>query len=327
MERPHVVVTYPASPEEKAVVQEVLGDEATVEFLSDLGPAEQAAAVQRAAVLLALHLTREVPDLGDRSLEQVRFLQLLSAGADHLPFAELPPQMVIASNAGAYSVPMAEHVLGMILALAKRLCVENQKLRHGEFDHTTPNRLLRDMTAGILGFGGIGRATARLLRALGLRIMALNTSGTSTEPANFVGTLQDLEQVLRAVGVVGVALPLTRATRGLLGKEQLDWMKPQAILINVSRGALLQEDALYAHVRSHPDFLLGIDAWWTEPHGKGSFRMEYPFLDLPNVLGSPHNSALVCETPRIAARQAAENIRRYLRGNHVTGLVRRENYV
>ena len=268
------------------------------------------------------HLSFEYP-----YLERVRFIQLMSAGAEHLPFADLPAHITIASNAGAYANPMAEHVMGMTLALAKRLCTENQKLRNGEFDQLTPNRSLSGLTAGILGFGGIGRATARLMRAFSMHIYAINTSGSSSEPADFVGTLQNLEKVLRASDVVVVSLPLTRATRGLIGVEQLDWMKPDAILISVSRGAILAEGALYNHVKSHPNFLVGIDAWWTEPFMRGSFKMEYPFLDLPNVLGSPHNSAMVSGVLMDAARQAIVNVKRYIQGEKVTGLVRREDYL
>lgn len=104
-------------------------------------------------------------------------------------------------------------------------------------------------------------------------------------------------------------------------------MKPDAILINVARGALLDEEALYKHVKSHPDFLVGIDAWWTEPFLVGQFRMEYPFLDLPNVLGSPHNSGVVPGVLMSASRQAVDNIQRFLKGEQVTGIVRREDYL
>jgi phosphoglycerate dehydrogenase-like enzyme len=104
-------------------------------------------------------------------------------------------------------------------------------------------------------------------------------------------------------------------------------MKPDAILINVSRAEILDEAALYAHVKSHPNFLLGIDAWWTEPFMQGTFRLEHPFLDLPNVIGSPHNSAIVAGGRLIAARQAAENIRRFIEGDRTVGIVRREDYL
>jgi phosphoglycerate dehydrogenase-like enzyme len=100
-----------------------------------------------------------------------------------------------------------------------------------------------------------------------------------------------------------------------------------AILINVARGALLDEEALYEHLKSHPDFLLGIDAWWTEPFLAGQFRMEYPFLELLNVLGSPHNSGVVPGVMMAATRQAAENVQRFLKGEQVVGIARREDYL
>ena len=244
-----------------------------------------------------------------------------------MPFAELPSHIIVASNPGAYATPMAEHVMAMTLALAKRLLIEHQKLRNGEFDQFTPNRMLSGTTAGILGFGGIGRATARLMRAFAMHIYALNQSGKSTEPADFIGTLQDLEHVLRASDVVVISLPLTRTTKGLIGKKELAWMKPDALLVNVARGAIIDEEALYTHLKSHPTFMAGIDAWWTEPFLHGTFRMDYPFLELPNVLGSPHNSAVVSNIILEAARQAAENVKHFLEGEKVIGIVRREDYL
>jgi len=327
MERQNIVVTYKASPTEKALYQEILGSDAPLTYLNEIPPTQRKEALEHANVLLSWNFPREIQPQEYPYLQQVRFIQLISAGADHMPFAELPPQIIIASNPGAYAVPMAEHVMAMTLALAKRLLVENEKLKHGEFDQFTPNRLLAGTTAGILGFGGIGRATARLLRTFSMHIYAINHSGTNSEPVEFIGTLHDLEHVLRASDVVVISLPLTRATRGLIGKDQLAWMKPNAILVNVARGAIIDEEALYNHAKSHPDFLVGIDAWWTEPFLHGQFRIEYPFLDLPNVLGSPHNSAIVSGILQNAARQAAENIKHFLHGEKVIGIVRREDYL
>jgi len=327
MDKQHIVVTFNTSPEEKALFREILGSEASLTFLDEIPPAQRGRVLEGATILLAWNFPREIGQEDYPHLQQVRFIQLLSAGADHMPFAGLPSPTLVASNPGAYATPMAEHVLAMTLALAKRLLVENQKLRHGEFDQFTPNRLLSGMTAGILGFGGIGRATARLMRAFSMRIAAINTSGSSPEPTDFLGTLHDLEHVLRQSDVVVISLPLTRATRGLIDKEELAWMKSDAILVNVARGAIIDEQALYMHVKNHPTFLVGIDAWWTEPFLHGTFRMDYPFLELPNVLGSPHNSAVVPQALVDAARQAAENVKHFLRGEKVTGMARREDYL
>jgi len=327
MDKQNIVVTYNASSEQKALVLAMLGSEASLIFLHDIAPALREQVLREATILLSWNFPREILPQDYPNLQQVTFIQLLSAGADHMPFADLPTHFIVASNPGAYAAPMAEHVLAMTLALAKRLLIANQQLKNGDFDQFIPNRLLAGMTAGILGFGGIGRATARLMRAFGMKIFAINHSGTSPEPADFLGTLHDLELVLRESDVVVISLPLTTATRGLIGKQELAWMKPDAMLINVARGALLDEEALYAHVKSHPSFLLGIDAWWTEPFLHGQFRMEYPFLDLPNVLGSPHNSTIVSGILVDATRQAAENVKHFLKGEQVRGVARREDYL
>ncbi len=327
MDKPNIVVTFRPFPGQQEFLTEMLGENASLAFLTDLEPGQREQALEEAAILLAWNFPREIQPQEYSLLRRVLFIQLLSAGADHMPFADLPPRIIVASNPGAYAVPMAEHVIAMTLALAKHLLVQQQKLKQEQFDQFTPNRMLSGMTAGILGYGGIGRATARLMRAFGMRIYAVNTSGTSPDPADFVGTLRDIERVLRESDVVVLSLPLTRTTRGIIGERELGWMKPDAILINVARGALLDEEALYRHVKSHPDFLLGIDAWWTEPFLAGQFRMEYPFLDLSNVLGSPHNSGVVPGVLMSASRQAAENVKRFLTGEQVVGLVRREEYL
>jgi phosphoglycerate dehydrogenase-like enzyme len=179
----------------------------------------------------------------------------------------------------------------------------------------------------ILGFGGIGRATARLMRAFGARIHAVNSSGRSSEPAEFTGTLADLDRVLAAADVLVISLPLINATRGLIGARELGLMKPEAILVNLGRAAIVDERALYEHLRDHPGFCAGIDAWWQEPGPGREFSTNYPFFELPNLLGSPHNSGVTDGALQVGARHAAENVRRFLAGEAVTGVARREDYL
>jgi phosphoglycerate dehydrogenase-like enzyme len=281
MDKQQVLISFNASPEVKALFSEILDSDAVLTFLDEIPSEQRPAALQSARILLTWNFPREIAPQEYPLLQNIQFMQLMSAGADHIPFAGLPSQITYASNAGAYALPMAEHVLALTLTLAKRICIQNQKLKTGEFDQSTRNRLLSGKTACILGFGGIGKAAARLLCAFNMPILAINRSGSSSETVDFVGTLRDLEKVLRACDVLVVSLPLTSATRGCIGKRELEWMKPDAILINVSRGAILDERALYDHVKIHPNFMLGIDAWWTEPFRQGPLKWNIPFWICP----------------------------------------------
>src|SRR6266851_4903350 len=164
MDKQNIVVTYNASPEQKALFLEVLGSFATLTYLNEIPPVQREQSLEHANILISWNFPREVLPQEYPRLQQVTFIQLLSAGADHMPFADLPSHIIVASNPGAYATPMAEHVMAMTLALAKRLLIENQKLRNGEFDQFTPNRLLSGMTAGILGFGGEGAGDCKTLQ-------------------------------------------------------------------------------------------------------------------------------------------------------------------
>jgi D-isomer specific 2-hydroxyacid dehydrogenase, NAD binding domain len=131
---------------------------------------------------------------------------------------------------------MAEHVMAMTLSLAKHLPQRHAATAEGRFDRSPPALSMDGAVCAILGFGGIGIATARLMRAFGTRVYALNRTGQTAEPVDFVGTLDDLDDVLPVADVVVISLPLTQATRGLIGARELSSMKPAAIVVNVGPG-------------------------------------------------------------------------------------------
>jgi phosphoglycerate dehydrogenase-like enzyme len=321
-----VSVTFPVRQGDREGLESILREEARVAFLAEASPEERGSSLEVSVALLSWMWAAEIRPEEHGSLGSVRFLQLISAGADGVPFDLIPSAIDVASNVGGYAEPMAEHVVAMALALAKRLQQRHAELARGEFHHFAFSRTLNGSVAGILGYGGIGGEVARLLRPFGVRIHAVNTSGRTDDGVEFAGTLADLDQVVRAADMLVIALPLTANTRGLIGRRELELMKPDAILVNVARGAIVDEEALYEHLRSHPDLMAGLDVWWREPLTHGEFRTDFPFFDLPNVLGTPHNSALVPGSLETAARRAAENVLRYLRGEPVRGIVRREDY-
>lgn len=321
-----VAVSYPADEEYARVNSAILAGDARVAYTHELADAQRAQTLRHAEALLAWELPKEIPAGALRAAPGLRFVQFLSAGVDAIDFSALPDRLILASNAGAYAGAMSEHVLAMTLSLAKRLPQRHAALAAGRFDKWAPSLALDGAICAILGLGGTGTATARLMTAFGAHIHAVNRTGQTGEPAEFVGTLADLDRVLEVADVLVISLPLTLATRGLIGCRELALMKPTAIVVNVARGAIIDQAALYEHLRTHPRFGAGIDTWWDEPTGDTPFRTDYPFFELPNLIGSPHNSSIVPGTMLSAARLGAENVRRYLRGEAVTGVVRRADY-
>ena len=308
----NLVVTFKVDDQQKKLIESSVKN-ADVKFLKDYDETRYLNLLKDADVLLAWNPSRELRSLRINSLTNIKFVQLLSAGYDHIDFNMFPEGCKIASNNGAYAEPMAEHILAMVLTLAKKLFLNHKKLSEGEFNQQEVNISLKDSIVGILGYGGIGKAAAKLLRPFGSKIYALNSSGKTNEPVDFIGTLNDLRFILQNSDIVIISLPLIDETKNLIGKKELELMKPNAILVNVARGQIINESDLYEHLKTHPEFYAGIDAWWVEPFTEGEFKLNFPFFELPNILGSPHNSAIVPGSLAEGLKHAVENINLYIK--------------
>ncbi len=160
-----------------------------------------------------------------------------------------------------------------------------------------------------------------------MKIMAINSSGRTDREIDFIGTLSDLDKVLAESDFMLLSIGLNRNTRGLIGKRELELMKPDAVLINVARGDLIDERSLYEHLKTHPHFKAGIEAWWIEPFNYPKFEVHYPFFELDNLLGSPHNSFLTEGALVMALDRDLDNILRFLHGDPLRNVQRREDYI
>ncbi len=318
---PSLLVTMETEPRLREVITAATGARGAISYLSDLACSDRAEALRTADVVLARNTGKELRQGEAALLARARLVQFVTAGVDYVPLGDLPPGLPIACNGGGYAEPMAEHAVAMTFAAAKRLVVEHGKLARGEFDQFRPNRMLAGGICGILGFGRIGVATARVMRALGLKVHAINRSGRTTEPLDWIGSSQERDALLGNADVLVLSVPLTKATVGMIGARELALMKRDAILVNLARGEIVDEAALYAHLLENPRFTACIDAWWIEPVRHGHFRMDHPFLRLPNVIASPHNSASVSGWREVAVRRAAENAVRALSGEMPLHLV------
>jgi phosphoglycerate dehydrogenase-like enzyme len=319
-----LLVTFKPTEAERTIVSECVGDVAEIRYLTESDGAERRDVLSRADVLLARNTAKELQPEELPLIRKARLIQFLSAGLDYLPLSDLPAGVPLGKNAGAYAEPMAEHALAMALAAAKRVLVEHQNLLRGEFNQFTPNKLLKGRICGIFGFGGIGSATARLMRCVGMHIHAINRRGMTDEQVEWIGTADRLDELLAAADVLVISAPLTRATQGVIGARELSLTKEDAILINLARGEIIDEDSLYDHLKAKPRFTACLDAWWIEPVRHGEFRLKRPLLQLPNVIGSPHNSASVANAYDVALRHALANCRRALMGEMPLHLLRQD---
>jgi len=260
-------------------------------------------------------------------MRRLELVQGLFAGVDHLPWEEIPANATVCSNAGAQADAVAEHALALILAAAKRIPFHDAAVREGRFPQEVRSRRLEGLTLGILGYGHIGRSVAVRAKAFGMRILALNRTGGGEGP---VDTWLREDEALRLAAesdVVVCCLPLTKRTEGTIGGVFLAAMRPEAILVNISRGKVIDEDALFEHLRTHPEFTAALDVWWRYPREEGDRPYARPFHELPNVVMTPHVAFSATDNAERVLAHALENVSRHLRGEPIRNVAQREEYL
>ncbi len=319
-----ITVSFKPDKEQREAIGRIFSGN-DLSFLVDYDDKKRRAdRLDQTELLIAWNPTNEFDDDDRKHLYNVKFVQLISAGYDHLKFEMFSPGCRIAANQGAYALPMAEHVVAMILERAKKLRQYHDLLADGKFEQRrSVTKQITGSTLGVVGFGSIGKEAARMMSPFSVRVLAINTTGMTDQQVEFCGTLKDLDFVLAKSDFIVLSLPLNEGTQGLIGNRELEIMKPDGILVNVARGAIVQQKALFEHLKSHPEFSACIDAWWVEPFRQGKFQIDYPFFELPNLLGSPHNSAMVDGIMVHGVARAAENALEFLGNGNVKGLVPR----
>ena len=272
-----------------------------------------------------IYLGSGVPrDFFLKALPTLKWVHTGSAGVGAALFRELVESDVVLTNsAGIHAPPMAETVLGMMLYFARGFDFALRDQLAGRWDQTafgtaaSPVTELSGGTLGIVGYGGVGRSIAQKARAFGMRVLATRrTARPSDDGTEILSGADALERLLRNSDVVVITVPATAATSRLIGREQLALLKPNAVLINVARGNIIDEAALIDVLKAKRIRGAGLDVFEQEP-----LPAESELWQLPNVLILPHVSAT---TPRFWERQAAfiiENFQRYLRGEKLRNIV------
>ncbi|WP_245413568.1 hydroxyacid dehydrogenase [Mangrovicella endophytica] len=225
----------------------------------------------------------------------------------------------VVNTPGANTQSVAEHAIGLIFALAKALPAGDQSVRRGDhaFRYEAHFTELAGKTFGIVGLGGIGRATAALARALGLRTIGFSARRSDEDfAAAGVERSPSLDALLAASDFVSLHLSLTPETRGLIGARELGLMKPSAFLINTARGGLIDEAALSEALTAGQIAGAGLDVFVSEPLSPQS-----PLAALKNVVLSPHSAGSTEEALRRMACAAADQVVDVLAGRRPLHLV------
>lgn len=303
-----LLVTVKMDNEDKRLLEDTVGDHAAVHYLREEPEAE--AILPEVEVVLCAGLRMFTPE-ALQSMRSLRMIQTLMAGADHLPGELFRRGVAICTGSGIGSHRIAEHAFALLLAAAKNVVTHTNNIRQGRFDRSPVNVELKDSTLAVLGYGHIGRIVGRLGRGFGMRVMAISRSGRADEWVEFAGTPKDLPHVLTQADFIVVCLPLTKHTEGLIGRDELKMMKPNAILVNVGRARVVDESALYEHLKSNPSFRAAFDVWWQYPSCTTGYPFSQPFHELDNFVMTPHVADHVAKHRKDMMRFAIENIGNY----------------
>jgi phosphoglycerate dehydrogenase-like enzyme len=277
-------------------------------------------------VLVTLVFT---PTMG-AAAKRLRLVQVPGAGLDRIDRAALPPGASLA-NVFGHETGIAEYVMGAMLAMSRGFGRLDAALRVGRWQSQwapgtppPPWPELAGRTLGILGYGHIGQALARRARAFEMDVIAIKRNASPSDPYATVYAPDGLDDVLARADYLAITLPLTPTTRGLIGDRELRRMKANAILINVARGEIVDEEALYQALAETRIAGAALDVWYRYPAGTGpSFPARRPFHELPNVLMTPHVSGWTDGMLAARAKLIAENIQRTAQGLPPVNLIAR----
>ncbi len=265
------------------------------------------------------HVLRPLSAADLRAGPRLRLVHKLGAGVNTIDVAAATELgIAVANMPGANAPSVAEGTVLLMLAALRRLTALDRAVRQGAGWPTDPQlgETVRDIggcTVGLVGYGNIAQRVGRIVTAMGATVLHTST-GDDGRPG-----WRPLAELLNGSDIVSLHLPLTAQTRHLLGREALERMKPGAVLVNTSRGAVVDEAALVDALRGGRLAAAGLDVFEVEPVKPGN-----PLLSLPNVVLTPHVTWYTADTMRRYLTEAVANCRRLRDGEplrHVVNLV------
>ena len=307
-----VLVYYPDAGEAKAYAAAVHARHGQIRVVAASTPAEAKAVVADTEVLYAWKFPPELYPAATR----LSWLQVMGAGVDSALVPTLPASVVVTRVPGIFGPWMREYVLGWCLSITQRTEAYRRAQRERRWRQEILPERLAGTTMTIVGLGDIGRTIAAGARALGVRVLGVSRSGRAVRGVDRVFRLSRLDRALTEADFVVLTLPLTNGTRGVLGASALAAMKPTAWLLNIGRGAVVDEAALLAALRERRIAGAVLDVFATEP-----LPAEHPLWGLDNVVVTPHISGP--STPAEITPVFNDNLARWLAGRPLRHVVDR----
>lgn len=258
---------------------------------------------------------------------RIQFVQMFGVGINNIDLSAAASHSVMVAVTPVNHVAVAEHTIALLLVMAKRIIPSDQTLRTGSWSEGFGNGnfsvQLRGKTIGIIGFGRIGQEVARMARGFGMQVIALKQHPYPHPWVQILGSDQ-LETLLKVSDFLIVACPLTKATEGLIGRKEFELMKSTAFLVNIARGKIIDETALYEALRDKQIAGAGLDAWYLYLQ-EDRLSLQLPsnraFHQLENVVMTPHRAAYDRETFEATNDFIVKNVERLASGKRPLGLV------
>ncbi|WP_121612135.1 D-2-hydroxyacid dehydrogenase [Mesobacillus foraminis] len=241
----------------------------------------------------------------------LRWIQSWSAGVNSLPLERLESRNILVTSAnGVHAYPISETIFAMMLGFTRKINTYVKNQLEKKWDHSGLKHEIHGKTIGILGVGAIGKETARIAKAFRMNVLGVRHSGKPEEYVDKMYTPGQLNEILPLCDYVVVTLPLTKETHHLFGREQFSRMKPSAFIINIGRGAIIDESELFLALSGGKIAGAGLDVFEEEPLGGDS-----PLWDMDNVIITPHTAGSTeYYTKRVIEDIFMPNLKMYLKG-------------
>ena len=297
--------------------------ELQIEIVAD--PKELSPEIAASADILVTNIWRA----DYRPAPQVRLVQSVATGIEWIEQSALPPGVPIC-NAYGHETAIAEYVLMVMLVWSHRFReIESDFRVHSSWRPSwvhsgAPHGEIRGSTLGIIGLGRVGQEVARRAAAFGCRILAANRSPRPAgDGVERVYPFTALDEMLPLCDTVAICTAFGPETERLIDARRLGLMKRSALLVNIARGAIVDEDALYTALREGTIGGAAIDVWWQYPTAAEPERRpsKHPFHELPNVIMTPHCSGWTAGMVRRRWDEVADNINRFVRGDPLINVV------